>query len=97
MGPMKQLKRMFEPTRLIATVVMLVSIQGVTFNWYKPGNNFHPEVLLYPLTQLWLRMCVAVGFWFMFFCLFLKCQALHTCCSGKESAAPEKRLSVRQD
>ncbi|NWZ32901.1 SFT2B protein, partial [Asarcornis scutulata] len=26
MGPMKQLKRMFEPTRLIATVVMLVSI-----------------------------------------------------------------------
>ncbi|NXB82338.1 SFT2B protein, partial [Donacobius atricapilla] len=26
MGPMKQLKRMFEPTRLIATIVMLVSI-----------------------------------------------------------------------
>ncbi|NXP74706.1 SFT2B protein, partial [Ramphastos sulfuratus] len=26
MGPMKQLKRMFEPTRLIATTVMLVSI-----------------------------------------------------------------------
>ncbi|NWY37107.1 SFT2B protein, partial [Sylvia atricapilla] len=24
MGPMKQLKRMFEPTRLIATIVMLV-------------------------------------------------------------------------
>ncbi|NXS57059.1 SFT2B protein, partial [Brachypteracias leptosomus] len=26
MGPMKQLKKMFEPTRLIATTVMLVSI-----------------------------------------------------------------------
>ncbi|NXD86060.1 SFT2B protein, partial [Halcyon senegalensis] len=26
MGPVKQLKRMFEPTRLIATTVMLVSI-----------------------------------------------------------------------
>lgn len=25
MGPMRQLKRMFEPTRLIATIVMLVS------------------------------------------------------------------------
>lgn len=26
MGPLKQLKRMFEPTRLIATIVMLVNI-----------------------------------------------------------------------
>lgn len=26
MGPMKQLKRMFEPTRLIATVLVLVSV-----------------------------------------------------------------------
>lgn len=25
MGPLKQLKRMFEPTRLIATIVMLVT------------------------------------------------------------------------
>lgn len=25
MGPLKQLKRMFEPTRLIATIVMLVN------------------------------------------------------------------------
>ncbi|NXJ95744.1 SFT2B protein, partial [Corythaixoides concolor] len=32
MGPMKQLKRMFEPTRLIATTVMLVSIKGTSFN-----------------------------------------------------------------
>ncbi|OXB83320.1 UNVERIFIED_CONTAM: hypothetical protein H355_001757 [Colinus virginianus] len=30
MGPMKQLKRMFEPTRLIATIVMLVSIKGIS-------------------------------------------------------------------
>lgn len=88
---------MFEPTRLIATIVMLVSTQGVAFNSYKRGNSFHPEVLSYPLTQLWLRMCVGVVFWFMAFCLFLKCQALDTCCSGKERAAPEKRLSVRQD
>lgn len=26
MGPLRQLKRMFEPTRLIATIVMLVSL-----------------------------------------------------------------------
>ncbi|OWK64004.1 TIP41-like protein [Lonchura striata] len=51
MGPMKQLKRMFEPTRLIATIVMLVSIQGVTLSSYKPGSNFHSS-------QLWLRMCL---------------------------------------
>ncbi|XP_032063810.1 vesicle transport protein SFT2B isoform X2 [Aythya fuligula] len=30
MGPMKQLKRMFEPTRLIATVVMLWHNKGLT-------------------------------------------------------------------
>ncbi|KAK2540905.1 Sft2d2, partial [Columba guinea] len=29
MGPMKQLKRMFEPTRLIATIVMLWRKQGL--------------------------------------------------------------------
>ncbi|KAM6094230.1 vesicle transport protein SFT2B isoform 2-T2 [Chlamydotis macqueenii] len=29
MGPMKQLKRMFEPTRLIATIVMLWHKQGL--------------------------------------------------------------------
>ncbi|KAF2981550.1 hypothetical protein EK904_001012 [Melospiza melodia maxima] len=60
MGPVKQLKRMFEPTRLIATIVMLVSIQGVTFNSYKPGNNFYCEVLSYPWIQLWLRMRLGV-------------------------------------
>lgn len=31
MGPLRQLKRMFEPTRLIATIVMLVSL--FTVDW----------------------------------------------------------------
>lgn len=31
MGPVKQLKRMFEPTRLIATIVMLVSHLSCSF------------------------------------------------------------------
>uniref|UniRef100_A0A4W6G5Y6 Vesicle transport protein n=1 Tax=Lates calcarifer TaxID=8187 RepID=A0A4W6G5Y6_LATCA len=35
MGPLKQLKRMFEPTRLIATIVMLVNT--LCFTWHKKG------------------------------------------------------------
>uniref|UniRef100_A0A8B9BW47 Vesicle transport protein n=2 Tax=Anser TaxID=8842 RepID=A0A8B9BW47_9AVES len=40
MGPMKQLKRMFEPTRLIATVVMLLCLVLTlcsAFWWAKKG------------------------------------------------------------
>ncbi|KAK0147993.1 Vesicle transport protein SFT2A [Merluccius polli] len=33
MGPFKQLKRMFEPTRLIATIVMLVIMFSYSFVW----------------------------------------------------------------
>uniref|UniRef100_A0A4W6EQQ0 Vesicle transport protein n=1 Tax=Lates calcarifer TaxID=8187 RepID=A0A4W6EQQ0_LATCA len=44
MGPLKQLKRMFEPTRLIATIVMLVNTLcfTVTFNsYYSSMYVFH--------------------------------------------------------
>lgn len=44
MGPLRQLKRMFEPTRLIATIVMLVSPFGL--GWFS-GSSF----LLLRLTQ----------------------------------------------
>ncbi|NXF96164.1 SFT2B protein, partial [Eubucco bourcierii] len=40
MGPMKQLKRMFEPTRLIATIVMLLCLiltLCAAFWWRKKG------------------------------------------------------------
>uniref|UniRef100_A0A672HGV9 Vesicle transport protein n=1 Tax=Salarias fasciatus TaxID=181472 RepID=A0A672HGV9_SALFA len=40
MGPLKQLKRMFEPTRLIATVVMLLCLVltlCAVFWWHKKG------------------------------------------------------------
>ncbi|KAM4771445.1 vesicle transport protein SFT2A [Rhinophrynus dorsalis] len=40
MGPMKQLKKMFEPTRLIATIVMLVCLictLCAVFWWQKKG------------------------------------------------------------
>ncbi|XP_051854968.1 vesicle transport protein SFT2B isoform X1 [Antechinus flavipes] len=40
MGPMKQLKRMFEPTRLIATIVMLLCLALTlcsVFWWHKKG------------------------------------------------------------
>ncbi|KAJ6662227.1 hypothetical protein lerEdw1_012390 [Lerista edwardsae] len=40
MGPMKQLKRMFEPTRLIATIVMLVCLVLTlcsAFWWHNKG------------------------------------------------------------
>uniref|UniRef100_A0A3P9QJ32 Vesicle transport protein n=2 Tax=Poecilia reticulata TaxID=8081 RepID=A0A3P9QJ32_POERE len=40
MGPLKQLKRMFEPTRLIATIVMLlcfVLTLCAVFWWHKKG------------------------------------------------------------
>ncbi|KAI4890022.1 hypothetical protein NFI96_020218 [Prochilodus magdalenae] len=53
MGPLKQLKRMFEPTRLIATCVMLESMClfiGYTWNllWPKPsrGTASHTFLLL---------------------------------------------------
>ncbi|XP_053567043.1 vesicle transport protein SFT2A [Bombina bombina] len=40
MGPLKQLKRMFEPTRLIATIVMLLCLVCTlcaVFWWHKKG------------------------------------------------------------
>uniref|UniRef100_A0A667X5R4 Vesicle transport protein n=1 Tax=Myripristis murdjan TaxID=586833 RepID=A0A667X5R4_9TELE len=40
MGPLKQLKRMFEPTRLIATIVMLLCLVltlCAVFWWHKKG------------------------------------------------------------
>ncbi|KAF3708359.1 Vesicle transport protein SFT2A SFT2 domain-containing protein 1 [Channa argus] len=40
MGPLKQLKRMFEPTRLIATIVMLLCLAltlCAVFWWHKKG------------------------------------------------------------
>ncbi|KAM6467656.1 vesicle transport protein SFT2A [Liasis olivaceus] len=40
MGPMKQLKKMFEPTRLIVTIVMLLSLiltLCAVFWWHKKG------------------------------------------------------------
>uniref|UniRef100_A0A4W6G505 Vesicle transport protein n=1 Tax=Lates calcarifer TaxID=8187 RepID=A0A4W6G505_LATCA len=40
MGPLKQLKRMFEPTRLIATIVMLLCLiltLCAVFWWHKKG------------------------------------------------------------
>lgn len=43
MGPVKQLKKMFEPTRLIATVVMLLCLictLCAVFWWHKKGLAF---------------------------------------------------------
>lgn len=40
MGPLKQLKRMFEPTRLVATIVMLLCLAltlCAVFWWHKKG------------------------------------------------------------
>lgn len=49
MGPLKQLKRMFEPTRLIATIVMLVSILcfTVTLSPYYASLDIYTPVSLY--------------------------------------------------
>lgn len=58
MGPLKQLKRMFEPTRLIATIVMLVCfLPSAVFTWthlfiiclYVYINGF---------VYMYIRMCV---------------------------------------
>ncbi|XP_025050678.1 vesicle transport protein SFT2A [Alligator sinensis] len=55
MGPMKQLKKMFEPTRLIATLVMLFSFiftLCAVFWWGKKGL-----ALLFCILQFFAMTC----------------------------------------
>ncbi|XP_034464821.1 vesicle transport protein SFT2A isoform X2 [Hippoglossus hippoglossus] len=49
MGPLNQLKRMFEPTRLIATIVMLVNTLcfTVTLNSYYTSMDIYTSFSLY--------------------------------------------------
>ncbi|KAJ7396767.1 hypothetical protein BTVI_142003 [Pitangus sulphuratus] len=60
MGPMKQLKRMFEPTRLIATVVMLASntLQiNYSGKWHKAGL-----ALLFCILQFFAMAWYSISF-----------------------------------
>uniref|UniRef100_A0A8V0XRL3 Vesicle transport protein n=1 Tax=Gallus gallus TaxID=9031 RepID=A0A8V0XRL3_CHICK len=57
MGPVKQLKRMFEPTRLIATVVMLLCLILTlcsAFWWRKEGL-----ALLFCILQFFALACIS--------------------------------------
>lgn len=49
MGPLKQLKRMFEPTRLLATIVMLVC---VFFCYHGPDVTPKPSPYLLVLNLM---------------------------------------------
>ncbi|NXD54319.1 SFT2B protein, partial [Corvus moneduloides] len=58
MGPMKQLKRMFEPTRLIATIVMLLCLILTlcsAFWWRKAGL-----ALLFCILQFFAMACLTL-------------------------------------
>uniref|UniRef100_A0A8C8BL48 Vesicle transport protein n=1 Tax=Otus sunia TaxID=257818 RepID=A0A8C8BL48_9STRI len=60
MGPMKQLKRMFEPTRLIATIVMLLCLILTlcsAFWWRKKGL-----VLLFCILQFFALAWYSISF-----------------------------------
>ncbi|XP_035396306.1 vesicle transport protein SFT2B isoform X2 [Cygnus olor] len=60
MGPMKQLKRMFEPTRLIATVVMLLCLILTlcsAFWWAKKGL-----VLIFCILQFFALAWYSISF-----------------------------------
>ncbi|XP_054242621.1 vesicle transport protein SFT2B [Indicator indicator] len=60
MGPMKQLKRMFEPTRLIATTVMLLCLVLTlcsAFWWHKQGL-----VLLFCILQFFALAWYSISF-----------------------------------
>ncbi|XP_066846506.1 vesicle transport protein SFT2B isoform X2 [Anser cygnoides] len=60
MGPMKQLKRMFEPTRLIATVVMLLCLVLTlcsAFWWAKKGL-----VLIFCILQFFALAWYSISF-----------------------------------
>ncbi|XP_050188574.1 vesicle transport protein SFT2B isoform X1 [Myiozetetes cayanensis] len=60
MGPMKQLKRMFEPTRLIATVVMLLCLILTlcsAFWWHKAGL-----ALLFCILQFFAMAWYSISF-----------------------------------
>uniref|UniRef100_A0A8C8RWD2 Vesicle transport protein n=1 Tax=Pelusios castaneus TaxID=367368 RepID=A0A8C8RWD2_9SAUR len=58
MGPVKQLKKMFEPTRLIATIVMLLClILTLCAVFWVSGDNSYPFLPLFKGKLAWL------GYW----------------------------------
>lgn len=61
MGPLKQLKRMFEPTRLIATIVMLVRL--FTVSWPASSSFLLTLVLKLFFQQLCLVLTLCAVFW----------------------------------
>lgn len=64
MGPLRQLKRMFEPTRLIATIVMLVSLSPAGSVLHFSFRPFHIRLKKLSLSrQLCLVLTLCAVFW----------------------------------
>uniref|UniRef100_I3JUA3 Vesicle transport protein n=1 Tax=Oreochromis niloticus TaxID=8128 RepID=I3JUA3_ORENI len=73
MGPLKQLKRMFEPTRLIATIVMLLCLVLTlcsVFWWEKKGLAIIFCILQF-LAMTWLSVILQTDELLKFFSLLL--------------------------
>uniref|UniRef100_A0A8D3A7W8 Vesicle transport protein n=1 Tax=Scophthalmus maximus TaxID=52904 RepID=A0A8D3A7W8_SCOMX len=69
MGPLKQLRRMFEPTRLIATIVMLVNTLSFTFTFYQMADIISASIrgdnatVPFFFHQLCLVLTLCAVFW----------------------------------